>query len=113
MDSAVPQEFVRATLEEARMNDALIDALEARVVALEEVIAARGMRRLRAAWRLGRALRASVRHIPGRSFAERRFEAAATEWISAPAPGTGRAELPAVAAGQAGRLVAARPAGPA
>ena len=107
MDSAVPHEFIRATLEEARLNDALIDALEARIVALEEAAAARGIGRLVAAWRLGRALRASVRHIPGRSFAERRFEAAATEWISAPVAETGPAELAAVAADQAGRLVPA------
>jgi hypothetical protein len=82
----VPQEFIRATLEEARLNDEVMDALEARIVAIEQVVAARGIRRLLAVWRLGRALRASVRHIPGRSFTERRYEAAATEWVSATAP---------------------------
>jgi hypothetical protein len=101
MDSAVSQKFVRSTLEEARMNDALIDALEARIVALEEVVAARGIRRLWAAWRLGRALRASVRHIAGRSFAERRFEAAATEWVSEPLAGEDRPESPVVGPGRA------------
>ena len=84
--SDVPQEFIRATLEEARLNDEVMDALEARIVAIEQVVAARGIRRLLAVWRLGRALRASVRHIPGRSFAERRYEAAVTEWVSATAP---------------------------
>lgn len=57
----------------------LMDALEARVVALEEVAAARGLRRLAAARRLGRSLRASIRHFSGDTFAERRCDAASTE----------------------------------
>ena len=79
---ALPPGFVRAVLDDAKLTDALMDALEARVIALEEVAAARGIRRLSAAWRLGRKLRASVRYLPGRSFTERRFEAASTEWGS-------------------------------
>lgn len=77
---ALPPGFVRAVLDDARYTDLLMDALEARVVALEEVAAARGIRHLKAAWRLGRSLRASVRHFTGRSFSERRCEAASTEW---------------------------------
>ena len=79
---ALPAGFVRAVLDDARYTDSLMDALEARVVALEEVAAARGIRRLSTAWRLGRSLRASVRPFPGRSFTDRRYEAASTEWGS-------------------------------
>ncbi len=79
---ALPPGFVRAVLDDAKLTDALMEALEARVIALEEVAAARGIRRLSASWRLGRKLRASVRHFPGRSFTERRFDAASTEWGS-------------------------------
>jgi hypothetical protein len=78
----LPLGFVRAVIDDARYNDLLMDAFEARVVALEEVAAARAIRRLRAARRLGRSLRASVRHFAGRSFTDRRYEAAATEWAS-------------------------------
>jgi hypothetical protein len=79
---ALPPGFVRAVLDDAKLTDALMEALEARVIALEEVAAARGIRRLSASWRLGRKLRASVRYFPGRSFTERRFDAASTEWGS-------------------------------
>jgi hypothetical protein len=79
---ALPPGFVRAVLDDAKLTDALMEALEARVIALEEVAAARGIRRLSAAWRLGRKLRASIRYFPGRSFTERRFDAASTEWGS-------------------------------
>jgi hypothetical protein len=79
---ALPSGFVRAVLDDAKLTDALMEALEARVIALEEVAAARGIRRLSASWRLGRKLRASVRYFPGRSFTERRFDAASTEWGS-------------------------------
>jgi hypothetical protein len=78
----LPPGFVRAGLNDAKYTDALMEALEARVIALEEVAAARGIRRLTAAWRLGRKLRASVRYLPGRSFTQRRFDAASTEWAS-------------------------------
>jgi hypothetical protein len=79
---ALPPGFVRAVLDDSKYTDELMEALEKRVIALEEVAAARGFRRLSAAWRLGRTLRASVRYIPGRSFTERRFDAASTEWGS-------------------------------
>lgn len=76
----LPQDFIRAVLDDVGLTDSLMDALEARVIALEEVAAAQGIRRLSLAWRLGRSLRASVRNFAGRSFAERRYEAASTEW---------------------------------
>ncbi len=80
---ALPPGFVRAVLDDARYTDSLMDALEARLVALEEVAAGRGVRRLVLAWRLGRALRASIRPFAGRSFGERRCEAVTTEWLAA------------------------------
>jgi hypothetical protein len=82
----LPAGFARMILEDSRLTDGAIDALETRVVALEEVAAARGIRRWLAALRLARSLRESVRHIPGTSFAERRYEAASTEWAAAPGP---------------------------
>jgi hypothetical protein len=60
-----------------------MDALEARVVALEEVAAARWVGRLIVLSRLGRSLRASVRHISGTTFAARRYEAGSAEWVLA------------------------------
>ncbi len=66
---ALPPGFVRAVLDDASYTDSLMDALEARLVALEEVAAGRGVRRLVLAWRLRRALRASIRPFAGRSFA--------------------------------------------
>jgi len=75
----VPPGFVQAVLQDARYTDELMDALETRVAALEEIAAARGIRRLTVLSRLGGSLRASVRHIPGNSFTERRYEAASTE----------------------------------
>lgn len=79
--------------EDIALTDSLVDALEDRVMALEEIVAARGIGRLRAARRLGRSLRASIRHLPGRSFAERRSEAASTEWTSAQLAVGKRSEL--------------------
>ena len=70
-----------------------MDVREARLVALEEVAAARGIRRLVLASRLGRSLRTSVRPFTGRSFAERRCEAVSAEWLSAQ-PGRLRDEDP-------------------
>jgi len=87
---ALPPGFVRAVLNDSRLTDMLMDALEARVVALEEVAAARGLRRLAAARRLRRSLRASIRHFSGDTFAERRCDAASTElgsaWPCKPCP---------------------------
>lgn len=71
-----------AEVDHADATDSLIDLLEARVVALEAVMAARGVRRLWEAWRLGRSLRTSVQSFDGPSFAERRYEAVSIEWGS-------------------------------
>jgi hypothetical protein len=84
-DDRLPPGFVRDMLNDSRLTDMLMDALETRVVALEEAAAARGVRRVAAAWRLSRSLRASIQHFSGGSFAERRCEAASTEWGSAQA----------------------------
>jgi len=69
--------YIRSALAESRMNDEHGDLLAARVAALEEVAAARWPRRWLLAARLGRTLRASVRHIEtGGTFAARRAESA-------------------------------------
>jgi hypothetical protein len=90
----VPPGFVRAVLDDARYTDSILDLLEARLVALEEVAAARGVRRLALAARLGRALRDSVRPFAGRSFAERRREAVTVDWLSAQPGNAGHQGLP-------------------
>src|SRR5258708_8326703 len=79
---ALPPGFVRAVLDDARYTDSFMDALEARLGALEEVAAGRGVRRLVLAWRLGRALRASIRPFAGRSVGERRCDALPTEVVA-------------------------------
>lgn len=80
---ALPPGFVRAVLDYARYTDSLMDALETRLAALEEVAAARWPRRLVLALQLRRSLRASVRSFAGSSFAQRRREAVSAEWLSA------------------------------
>jgi hypothetical protein len=60
-----------------------MDVLEDRVAAIEEVLAAKGLGRLRAAWRLARMLRRSVGPFAGGSFADRRREAVSADWGSA------------------------------
>lgn len=49
----LPPWFVRAVLDDSKYTDLLMDALEARVAALDEVVAARGIWHLHTAWRLG------------------------------------------------------------
>jgi len=61
-------------------TDSLLDVLEERVAAIEEVLAARGLRRLAATWRLTRKLRRSLEPFEGDSFADRRWEAISIEW---------------------------------
>lgn len=87
----LPQGFVRAVLDNARYTDSLMDVLEARLMALEEVAAARWPHRLILASRLRRSLLASVRPFTGRSFAQRRREAVSAQWLSAE-PATPRDE---------------------
>jgi hypothetical protein len=90
----VPSGFVQAVLDDARYTDSILDLLEARLVALEEVAAARGVRRLALAARLGRALRDSVRPFAGRSFSERRREAVTVDWLSAQPGSAGHRAFP-------------------
>lgn len=67
--------YIRSALAESRMNDEYAEQLAARVAAIEEVLAARWPRRWLLAARLGRVLRASVRHLGyAGAFAERRAE---------------------------------------
>jgi predicted DCC family thiol-disulfide oxidoreductase YuxK len=65
-------------------TDSLMAHLEARVAALEAIVATPWPWRLAAAWRLGRALRRSVRHFPGNTFAEKRVEAVSNDWYGRP-----------------------------
>jgi hypothetical protein len=65
------------------VTDSLMDHLEARVAALEAVVAAPWPWRLVAAWRLGRALRASIAPFGGETFAWRRVEAVTNSWLFA------------------------------
>ena len=64
-------------------SDAAQSELEGRVIALEEIIAARWPRRMLLRWRLARQLRASARAhaYAGRSFQARRGEATSDELI--------------------------------
>lgn len=72
----------RDVIEESNVTDLLSEHLEYRVARLEEITAARWPRRWLLRARLGRKLRASVRHFPGQSFGERRMEAAAADWLA-------------------------------
>jgi hypothetical protein len=68
---------VRSARQESDFNDRCEELLEARVSAIEEVIAARWPRRWLLAGRLRRSLRASVRHLGyAGPFADRRIETA-------------------------------------
>jgi hypothetical protein len=73
-------EHRRQAYEESLLTDSLLDALELRVAALEQIAAARGPGRVWLRVRLGRQLRRSVAHFPGGTFAERRTEAAGSDW---------------------------------
>lgn len=73
-------ELRRQTNGELTTTDSLMGHLEHRVIALELVAATPWPMRLVARARLGRALRRSVRHFPGDTFAERRIEAVSNDW---------------------------------
>jgi predicted DCC family thiol-disulfide oxidoreductase YuxK len=62
-------------------TDSLMGHLENRVAALEAIVATPWPWRIVAAWRLGRAIRRSVRHFPGDTFTEQRTEWASTDWM--------------------------------
>jgi hypothetical protein len=74
-DDVLSRQFMRAILDDTRYTDEYLDALEARIVALEELVATRGLNRLRATRRL-----AQVRPFAGRSFTQARFEAFSGVW---------------------------------
>jgi hypothetical protein len=79
-------------MDDLATGDSLMDALEARVAALEAVVAAPWPWRLVAAWRLGRALRASIAPFPGETFYWRRTEAVTNSWLYALQQGEGNRE---------------------
>lgn len=74
--------FRRQAHAEALTADSLMDMIELRVATLEQIAAARWPRRILVRARLGRQLRASIRHIPGATFADRRTEAVTADWIA-------------------------------
>jgi hypothetical protein len=74
-------DFARRVNGELLGTDSLMGHLEHRVIALEAIVAAPWPLRLVAVWRLGRAIRRSVRHFPGDTFAERRIEAVSNDWL--------------------------------
>jgi hypothetical protein len=76
------RQFRSEAFRESLTTDSLAQSLETRVLELEAVAAARWPRRALLAWRLGRALRGSVRHIRGDTFQDRRTEAAGIEWLA-------------------------------
>lgn len=80
--SAGLAEHRRQAYEESLMTDSLVQHLEYRVAALEEIAATPWPRRILARARLGRNLRASVRGVQGATFAERRSEAAGLDWLA-------------------------------
>jgi hypothetical protein len=57
-------DFARRVNGELLGTDSLMGHLEHRVIALEAIVAAPWPLRLVAVWRLGRAIRRSVRHFP-------------------------------------------------
>lgn len=82
MNGAELAEHRRQAYEESLMTDSLVQHLEYRVAALEEIVAARWPRKIIIRRRLARRLRASVRGVQGATFAERRSEAAGLDWLA-------------------------------
>lgn len=78
-----PEELARQLRATSDFADRAESMLEARIIAIEEVIAARWPRRVILRRRLGRQLRASARAhaYAGRGFRARRLEAASDELI--------------------------------
>lgn len=78
------RQFARGAFAESLLTDSLLEMLELRIIALEEVAAARWPRRLLLASRLRRSLRRSVAPYgwAGPDFAGRRIEAAGNDWLS-------------------------------
>jgi hypothetical protein len=71
----------RDVITESRMRDEQDDILELRIAVLEELVFTRWPRRIAVRRRLARDLRASVRHVEGATFTEKRVEAIGSGWI--------------------------------
>jgi hypothetical protein len=91
MDSTIPQppggipaDWMRAAVADSALTDSLMDHLESRVSALEEITAARWPVRVVAAFRLGRKIRRSADAFAwaGPGFEARRLEATTNQWLS-------------------------------
>ena len=75
------EQFRRDVYQESAMTDQLAEELLLQIVMLEEILAARWPRRILVRARLRRDLRASVRHVEGSTFADRRINALGTGWL--------------------------------
>ena len=72
----------RDVIRESTMTDELAEELLLQIVALEEIVAARWPRSMILPGPgCGRILRASIRHVDGRTFADRRINALGTGWL--------------------------------
>ncbi len=71
--------FMRATVRRDLMTDQTVSMLEDRIIELEEIACAGWPRSIFVARRLRRKIRASVRGVEGRSFADRRVSAISYE----------------------------------
>ena len=69
---------------ESAMTDHLAAELQLQIVALEEIVAARWPRSVILRRRLRRDLRASVKHIQGATWTDRRIEALGSGWLERP-----------------------------
>lgn len=75
------EKFRRDAILGEDMGDEFAEITDHRVTALEEILAARWPRSILVRRRLARDIRASVAHVQGATFAERRTEAIGTGWI--------------------------------
>ena len=75
------EQFRRDVYQESAMTDALAEELLIQIVMIEEVLAARWPRRILVRARLRRDLRASVRHVDGGTWTDRRIETLGTGWL--------------------------------
>ncbi len=71
----------RDVIAESLMNDQLAEEMLLQIIAIEEVIAARWPRSIGVRRRLARDLRASVAHVQGATFTERRIETLGSGWM--------------------------------
>jgi hypothetical protein len=63
------------------VDDEFAEISELRITALEEILFARWPRSIAVRRRLRRDLRASVAHVQGDTFTDRRFETVSTGWV--------------------------------